>query len=229
MHWIHVVQRWQAAGARRQAMWGALALGAVLAGCSGLPKPPSQPARYDLGVVPVQAAPAAPSLAPVALADIQAPLQADGNTAMHYRLAYAQPQVLHAYTQARWSLPPSQLVQQRLREHVGSGGRVVLSAESGALPPSVQGRQVPILRLALEEFSQVFDDTTRNAGVVRVRATLVDPAPRGDVLLAQQVFDVRQPAAAANAAAGVQALSAGVNTVGQQLQQWLQSVLPPAR
>ena len=199
----------------------------VLAACSNLPKPPQTAVRYDLGAPPSLLAAAQP-LQPVALAQMQAPLQADGSTAVRYRLAYADAQVLHAYTQARWSLEPAAMVQQRLREHLSQGGRAVLSGEAGELPPSVQGRQVPVLRLALEEFSQVFSSTENSAGAVRVRATLVDPAAQGDVLLAQRVFAVQQPAAAANASAGVQALSLAVDNVGQQLVQWIDAVAVPA-
>ena len=214
---------------RRWWLWGLLALAA--SGCSNLPLPkaPQTVVRYDLGLVPLQTAPAVaavPSgpLQPVAVSTVRAPLQAEGSTALHYRLAYDQAQVQHAYTQARWSLPPAQLVQQRLREHLGQGGRTVLSAEPGDVPPSVQGQQVWVLQLWLEEFSQVFTTAQDSVGWVRVRATLVDPAAQGDVLLAQQVLEVRQPASAANAAAGVQALSQAVDSIGQQLQQWLSQV-----
>ena len=85
------------------------------------------------------------------------------------------------------------------------------------------------LQLALEEFSQVFASAQNSSGWVRVRATLIDPSPQGNVLLAQQVFEVRQPATSANAAGGVQALSAGVDQVGQQLGAWLQTVLVAPR
>ena len=201
---------------------GAFAL--LLSGCGNLPKPPQSMVRYDLGAPPALV-PASTEPVPIALAQMQAPILADGNTAVRYRLAYADAQVLHAYAQARWSLPPAQLVLQRLREHLGQGGRTVLSAEVGEIPPSVQGRQVPVLRMALEEFSQVFASTQDSAGWVRVRATLVDPAPQGDVLLAQQVFEVRQPAAAPNVSAGVQALAQAVDSIGHQLQPWLQRAL----
>lgn len=204
------------------------ALVLLLAGCSNLPSPPQTVVRYDLGNAPAAAA-SSLALPPIALAQMQAPLQIDGSTGLHYRLDYADKQVLYTYGQARWSVPPPQLVQQRLREYLGQGGRVVLSAEPGDVPPAVQGRQVPVLRLSLEEFSQVFTSPQDNAGWVRVRATLVDPAPQGDVLLAQQVFEVRQPSSAANASGGVQALVQGLDVVGQQMRQWLQTVLPAQR
>lgn len=205
---------------------GVLAL--LLSGCSSLPSPPERVTRYDLGSAPTLA-PVQSSLQPVAMAAMQAPLQIDGSTGLHYRLDYADPQVLYAYTQARWSLPPAQIVHQRLREHLGQGGRVVLSANPGEIPPSVQGRQVPVLRLSMDEFSQTFASPTDSAGWIRVRATLIDPTPRGDVLLAQKVFEVRQRAATPDAPGGVQALARGVDTLGQQLGQWLQTVMPAQR
>ena len=63
----------------------------------------------------------------------------------------------------------------------------------------------------------------------RLRATLVNPLPQGDVLLAQQVFTVQQPATAPNAAAGVQAMVQAVDTLGQQLVTWMDGVLQHQR
>lgn len=209
----------------KTAWWAVGAVALLLAGCSNLPSPPQSVVRYDLGAAPALQA-ASTLLQPIALAQIQAPLQVEGSTGLRYRLAYADAQELHTYTQARWSLQPAQMVQQRLREHLSQGGRVVLSAQPGEMPPLVQGRQVPVLSLSLEEFSQVFTSPRESAGWVRIRATLVDPAARGDVLLAQQVFEVRQPAAAANAAAGAKALSQAVDAVGAHMQQWLQQAAP---
>lgn len=208
------------------------ALAVLLAGCSTLPSPPASAVRYDLGPAPAASASPSPSPAavhPIALAPMQAPLLTDGSTGVRYRLAYVNGQVLYTYAQARWSAPPAQIVGQRLREHLGQGNRVVLSAVPGDVPPTVQGRHVPVLQLALEEFSQVFASAQNSSGWVRVRATLIDPSPQGNVLLAQQVFEVRQPAASTNAAGGVQALSAGVDQVGQQLGAWLQTVLVAPR
>lgn len=205
---------------------GAL-LTAALVGCSGLPSVPSQPVRYDLGVPPpVQDAKAATAIPVLALADIQSRTQHDASTAVLYRLAYADGQALQAYGQARWSQPPALLVQQRMREILGQG-RTVLSAESGVLPPLVQGRPVPVLQLSLEEFSHTFTSAEHSAGVLRLRATLIAPQRSGDILLGQQLFAVQQPAASANAAGGTQALAQAVAQVGAQLQQWLDQLTPP--
>lgn len=206
----------------------ALVLG--LAACSNLPSLPSQPARYDLGpaLAGQEPAPASTAIAlPVlALDDIQARTQNENSTAVLYRLGYVDAQALYAFAYARWSQPPAVLVQQRLRE-VLSQGRTVLSSEGGALAPLVQGRPVPVLQLSLEEFTQTFSSAQQSDGVVRVRATLVEPLRSGDVLLGQKVFAVRQPATSANAAGGVQALAQATDQVGAQLQQWL-AQLPAA-
>lgn len=200
------------------------AISMSLVGCEALPTPPQPFARYDLGVFATQTTRANlhSPLRAVALANIQAPLQAEGSTAMHYRLAYADGQQLHAYSQARWSLPPAQLVQQRLYEYLGQNGRVILSVEQGGVAPQVGSRQVPVLRLTLEEFSQVFTDTQHSNGHVRMRASLIEPAPEGDVLLAQQVFFVQVPAKAPDAASGAQALAQAINELGFQITRWLE-------
>lgn len=217
--------------AKQGRWWWGVTLALVLAGCGSLPQPPRPIARYDLGAaVPVATqAQASAQAAPVALAPLQSPLLGDGSTAMRYRLTYADAQVLHAYSQARWSAPPASLVQQRLGEHLSQGGRVVLYADVGDALPSVQGQRVPVLRWSLEEFSQVFSAEQQSAAMIRLRATLVNPLPQGDVLLAQQVFTVQQPATAPNAAAGVQAMVQAVDTLGQQLVTWMDGVLQHQR
>lgn len=200
------------------------AIGGLLVGCQALPTPPQPLTRYDLGAAITQTTHAnlQSPLRAVAIDDIQAPLLAEGSTAMHYRLAYADGQQLHSYSQVRWSLPPAQLVQQRLREHLGENGRVILSVEKGGVAPRIGSRQVPVLRLALEEFSQVFTDTQHSTGRVRMRASLIDPTPEGDVLLAQQVFAIQVPAKAPDAASGAQALAQAVNELGIQVTHWLE-------
>jgi len=211
-------------------LWSTLlALG--LTACSSLPSTQAQPARFDLGPAPALA-PAVPVGAPsfpvLALGDMQARTQNENSTAVLYRLGYADAQALHAYAYARWSQPPSVLVQQRMREILGQG-RTMLSAEGGAQPPLVQGRAVPVLQLSLEEFAHTFSAPQASEGVLRLRATLVEPQRGGDVLLGQQVFTVRQPATAASAAGGAQALAQAVDQAGAQLQQWLGQLPAPLR
>lgn len=204
---------------------GAIFVAAFLAGCSALPAPPSRPVHYDFGpgaMAPVPADRRAP-LPPLALADVEAPGVAEGSTAVLYRLAYAEARQLRPYTQARWSQPPAQLVQQRLRDQLGQR-RAVLTAESGAAQARASGKLPVVLRVELEEFSQVFTSATESAGLVRLRATLAEPAAAGEILLGQRVFIVQRPAASADAAGGTRALAEATDQVAHELTQWLEQL-----
>ena len=119
-------------------MLGASSLVLALAACSGLPTAPTQPVRYDLGMadlaVPAANA-AAPLVAPVplVLAEVQAPGLPEGLTAMFYRLNYSDSQQLRAYQNARWSLPPAQMVEQRLLYPQGFDAPWVQGAETRSI------------------------------------------------------------------------------------------------
>lgn len=217
--------------ARSQTLRFAGALACVwLAGCSVLPKPPAQPVRYDFGpVMPVAApatsgaaAPQAPRPA-IALAEVEAPGLRDSETSVLYRLAYAESQVVRPYQLARWTLPPAQLVQQRLSTGLGRD-RAVLLGGDGTAQPRVQGQMPAVLKVELEEFSHVYRSAQDSVGWVRLRATLIDRQTQGDVLLGQMTFTAQQPAAAPNAASGVRALTEATDQVIAELQTWLQQV-----
>jgi cholesterol transport system auxiliary component len=165
-------------------------------------------------------------LPPLALADVDAPGLPEGSNAVLYRLMYADTQQLRPYSQARWSQPPAQLVQQRLREQLGQR-RAILKADDAAAQARdpAQGSRLPsVLRVELEEFSHVFTSATDSAGVVRLRATVVDLTLSGEALRGQRVFIVRTPARSADAAGGVAALSDASTQVAQELSQWLEQV-----
>ena len=190
---------------------------ASLSGCSAL-RPAPRPQVYDLGPGAV-AAPAsgAAALPAVVLSEVDAPPALDG-TAVVYRLAYSDAQQLRPYAQARWSMPPAQLVRQRLREHLGQR-RAVRNAAQGV------AAQTPlwVLHVELEEFSQLFDTVDRSMGLVRLRATLGRTAGRvgGQELVAQRGFVVQRPADGADAPAGVRALTAAVDAALAEVDQWL--------
>lgn len=210
---------------------GAGVLALLLAGCSALPTPPSRPVMYDFG--PLAAVPApgdrAASLAPLGLAEVEAPGLPDGSNAVLYRLAYSDAQQLRPYSQARWSQPPAQLVQQRLREHLGQR-RAILKAEDGAAlarDAARGGSLPPVLRVEIEEFSHVFASATDSAGVVRLRATVVDLTRAGESLRGQRVFAVRTPARSADAAGGVAALAEASTQAARELGEWVDSLGAP--
>jgi cholesterol transport system auxiliary component len=193
---------------------GTLIVGALLGGCAA---PASRVVVYDFGPGATQPVPAnrmAP-LQPLLLADVQAAAALDSN-ALLYRLAYADARQLRPYAQARWSMPPAQLLRQRLRELLGQR-RSVLSA-TDPVPPGTL-----VLRLELEEFSHLFSTAQASAGLLRVRATLGRSGTPAK-LLAQTSFVQQQPSASADAAGGALALAQATDALQPQLEAWLQQV-----
>jgi cholesterol transport system auxiliary component len=135
----------------------------------------------------------------------------DGNAVM-YRLAYADPQQLKPYALTRWSMPPAQLIGQRLRQQ--------LSAQRAVVAPGEAAAQLN-LRLVLEEFSQVFDSPTDSHGLLRLRATLTQRSAGGETLLAQRNFVVQEPAPTPDAQGAVRALKAVSDKAIEQVAVWL--------
>ena len=190
----------------------------ILAGCSALPAAPERPVLYDFGPGLQDLAPAQPqaALPPLALATVDSAGLPEGSTAVHYRLAYADAQQLRPYQAARWSQPPIQLVRQSLQARLGVAGTLA-GARANGQPPAV-------LRVELEEFSQVFASAQHSAGLVRLRATLTQPSALGENLLAQRLFIVRQPAARPDAQGGAQALAQAAEQVAREVADWLELV-----
>ena len=213
-----------------------------LVGCSVLPKPPARPVVYDFGpgLLPVVPLPdnAAGTTLPVArlptlaLADVESAGRNDNSTAVLYRLAYTDARELRPYQQARWAMPPAQLVQQALRTQLGER-RAVLSADdalsaarqdAGQRTAAGPGSLPTVLRVELEEFSQVFSSASTSAGLVRLRATLVDPTVEGEKLLGQRLFTVQALAPSADAAGGTRALADATAQVAQSVSQWIEQL-----
>ncbi len=210
----------QPAGRRRFALSRtALAVATCLAigGCALLDKP-VRPAVYDFGpgALEVPAAINVALRAVVALPEVEAGSALD-STAVLYRLAYADTQQLLPYAHARWSMTPAQLVRQRLRESLGQRYTVLVPGDghvTGATPALV-------LRVELEEFSQLFDAPNRSVGLVRLRATVVSGSGAGDKLLGQRSFAVQRPAPTADAPGGVRALTAASTAAVEEIERWL--------
>jgi cholesterol transport system auxiliary component len=156
--------------------------------------------------------PATPRLA-IALAEVEANSALD-STAVLYRLAYANAQQLQPYAQARWSMPPAQLLHQRLRQTLVQYTLVTREGD-------VAGQRPLVLRLELDEFSQMFDAPERSAGQVRVHATVLQSSGGGERLVAQRGFMAQRPAPSADAAGGVRALTAATDAVVADIAQWM--------
>ena len=139
-----------------------------------------------------------------------------------YRLAYADDQQLRPYALARWSMPPAQLVRQHLRDRLNQSGVVLNASEAAALGKSPAGGPL-LLRLELEAFSQRFDDPQRSAGVVKLRAVLIETSAGADKLLDQRVLVVQRPAPSPDAAGGVRAMKAATDALADELNEWLKA------
>lgn len=198
-------------------------LACTLSACSSL-QPPARPLVYDFGPgarTPGMAATA--TLPPLALAAVQAASALD-TTAVLYRLAYADVQQLRPYALARWSMPPADLLRQRLREQLGRQRPVLTPAEG--LLVATPGLT---LRIELDEFTQVFDTPEHSVGLLRLRATAgLAAVGGGEQLLAQRSFVVQHPSPSPDAAGGARALAAAVEVASAEIAQWLQDLLPDA-
>lgn len=194
---------WPSRAIRLAAAAAALALSAC-----AVSQPPAPQAVYDFGpATQVAASPMLPALPPLALAEVQTSVAFDSN-AMQFRLAYANAQELRPYALARWSMPPGQLVQQRLRAALSSQGSVLSPGE---------GSPAYTLKLELEEFSQQFESPKASQGVVQLRATLL----KGNALVAQRLVSAAAPAPTADAPGGVRALTAATQDAATQIAAWL--------
>ncbi|RYF40934.1 MAG: hypothetical protein EOO25_11280 [Comamonadaceae bacterium] len=195
-----------------------------LAACSALPDKPTRAAMYDFGPGAVQPQPQtrqAP-LSPLAVDDISTAGGAIDNMSVLYRLAYADSQQLRPYAQARWSMPPAQLVRQRLREQLGQRRAIFNAGEGVALNRSQNAVLPLLLKLQLEEFSHLFTTEQVSSGVIRLRATLVEVTPSGEKLLSQRNVIVQKPAPTPDSAGGVRALAAATDAAIEEIDQWLQ-------
>lgn len=189
-----------------------LLVAALLSACA-LPERPPAPRLYDFGPVTAAAPDAAPAPRPALGLRVQASPALDSQ-ALLYRLAYADAQQLHAYSQARWSMPPAELVQQRLR--AGLGRHYALLPAGEAAPR--------LLYVELEEFGQLFDTPADSKGVLRLRASVLQGGSGGDQVLAQRSWLVQRPAGSADAPGGVRALTAATDAAVEELAQWLQQL-----
>lgn len=202
-------------GAVRTAVLFALCL--AVSSCAVLEKP-VRPAVYDFGPgTMAQVASGAVSALPVlTLAEVESASSLD-NTSVLYRLTYTNAQQLLPYAQARWSMTPAQLLRQRLRESLGQS-RTVLNPGDGNLTGA---QSTLLLRVDLEEFSQLFAAPGQSVGLVRLRATLLQTTPGGDRLMGQRMVVTQRAAPSADAPGGVRALTEASQAAVEELEQWL--------
>jgi cholesterol transport system auxiliary component len=204
----------------RRLLCGGLAASLLLAACGALPDKPGRVAIYDFGPGAMAAQPVAQgALPPLVLAEVDANSRLEG-AQMLYRFGYADANELRPYGQSRWSLPPAQLLRERLRQGL-SAGHMVFGAEDSAAAARSAGRAPDQLRVTLEEFSQVFLSPTQSVGLVRVSATLTRSNPAGERVVEQRNFVAQRPAPTNDAPGGVKALAAATDAVVAELVAWV--------
>lgn len=184
---------------------------ALVAGCASKIDAPTQ---YDLGLLPPAAATAAPSLPAVSLADVNAPAWLDNNM-IYFRLAYANQLQPRPYAGSRWTMPPAQLFQQRLKSRLAQAGGTVLAMSDAAL-------NIPLLRIDMDDFTQTFDTPSHSLATLQVRASLFN----GRTLLAQKSFSRQAQTPSADAAGAASAFVAANDGVIDDLMGWLATVAP---
>jgi cholesterol transport system auxiliary component len=175
---------------------------------------PSQPgtAVYDFGPLPTQ--PRISTLPPLSLAEITAPAWLDSPN-MVYRLSYANRQQARPYTDSHWSMPPAELLTQRLKARIAAAGGIVASLSDSALT-------LPLLRIELDDFSHDFETPGASTVQVAARATLFS----GRTLLAQTSLRRQLPAPSPDAAGSARALADASDLLITDLLQWLTTVAP---
>ena len=190
-----------------------LALTALLQACAGGTQAPRLnydfgapfgPLSKDLNQKPITLA--------LSIADINAPSTLESN-AMLYRLHYDNQQTLRPYAQHRWSMPPAQLLTQRLKSRLAAAGGTVVSVTDGVA-------DLPVLKIDLDEFSQIFTAPGQSHAQITLRASLM----KKNKLLAQHYFTLDTEAASADAPGGAKAMQVAADASISAILIWLQSV-----
>jgi ABC-type uncharacterized transport system auxiliary subunit len=135
--------------------------------------------------------------------EVRAPLWFD-SLGIGYRLLYADPSRLRDYTRARWAGPPAQLVQQRLMQEL-------------PLVPHGQAKARCVLRVEIDEFSQLFSSPEQSRGVLQGRLVVLDRA-RGKV--DGRDLSIEKPAPSADSNGAVRALTAAVDALAAEIVGW---------
>jgi cholesterol transport system auxiliary component len=180
-----------------------------LSACGGLSRSPG-PLTYDFGppiAIANQPEPASSALRPtISVAEIATPEWLD-SPQIFFRLAYADGQQPRPYADSRWAMQPALLITQRLKSRLAAGANVVSAGDT------LDG---VLLKVDLDEFAQVFSSPTTSQGLIQMRATVI----KNGRLLGQRSFYVEVPAASADAAGGVRALTRATDDAINDLATW---------
>ena len=177
-------------------------LGLFLSACVGGLRQATPVTVYDFGLASGQSM--TEGIAGVAL-EVRSPPWFD-SLGVDYRLAYDDQLRPREYANARWAANPGVLLARRLVQQFGASG-VVGDVAAACL-----------LRIDLQEFSQVFDSPTASRGVIQARLALVDGKRR---TLVERPVTVAVVAKTPDARGGVGALVLAVHDFQQVVGAWL--------
>jgi cholesterol transport system auxiliary component len=194
---------------RRFLLCMAAAAHALLTACAA---PTGEVTRFDLGLPPTGAALEVQVTNARTLAQVDAPARLD-SPAIVYRLAYDDASQVRAYAQSQWAAAPASLLSQRLRERLALAESARISHADDSLASNY------LLRVELEEFSQIFDTPQTSHALVQACATLVDS--RRHEVLAHHIFEVHRPAPSPDAPGAAHGLRDAVDQFIAELLHWM--------
>jgi cholesterol transport system auxiliary component len=128
-----------------------------------------------------------------------------------YRLAYKDTARLQPYADSRWAAPPAALLTLRLRQAIAAQ-----MPEAGG-----DARQYEV-RVALEEFSQIFDAPGSSHVLLRASAKLISADDRST--FAEHTFAIEKKTPTADAQGAVSALTQASDEFIKELAHWLEGL-----
>ena len=146
------------------------------------------------------------------IAEAKSPVWLNSN-AIQYRLAYRDPTQSYTYANSRWAAAPATLLTHHIRNSIAT------TTNNKVLSTSDSVKADFILRLELEEFSQIFDAVDESHVIVRLRVSLINRSSR--LLKAQRSFSIKLVAPTADASGAVQALTEASDKLTGDLISWL--------
>lgn len=188
-------------------------LAILLAGCTFIPKASPSISTYDLG--PARLSTPDPTSSPITIqiANISAPVWLDTQS-IYYRLAYHDPARIYTYARSRWNAPPAQLLTERFKQYFATQN--IHSQRKNHTLVNY------LLKIDLEEFTQIFNTPDNSEAVIQLRATLYEPTSH--YLIAQHDFLGKQTTQTADAAGAIAAFILVSDHLLNELIQWISNV-----
>ncbi len=180
----------------------------------------SASSSFDLGPLPAaKSFKTATGERTVKVMEVIAPSGLD-STLMFYRLNYANAQQSLPYANSRWSVPPAQMLTQRIKSRLAQAGIRVLAANDSV--------NAPLLKIELEDFSHQFSQANLSHAAFSWRVSLIQQRQ----LLQQTNLKLDTAAKSHDATGGAFALARAsdeaIDGLTEQVLNWLPAVNNPA-